>query len=325
MTRDRLTHIDRYLLVTLRTLLAEKSISKTAQILDQSPPAISLALRKLRELLRDPLLVRNGSTMVLTERGEHLLQPVIEALDSIDRIFLKEGSFDPSTAALTLHIASSNSLAAFFLPPLIEQVRREAPLINLVVRTIDPEFDYQKALGDGALDLVIGDWPQPPESLRISPLLENEICCMMRLDHPQADPAGIGLETYLQLNHLSPTSTSATYLGPIGGKLAQLGLKRRIVMAVPEFNLIPFLLLHSDLVFTTARCFCDFWATVVPLAVVPAPDIFEPMRFYLLWHDRAHTSPHGQWLRSLLQAVARDLVLSGPQAGRLTARGYAIR
>lgn len=316
MARENLDRVDRYLLVTLKTLLAERSISRTAEILQQSPPAISLALRKLRELLKDPLLVRSGSKMVLTERGERLLQPVIEALDGMDRVFLEDGPFDPSTAALTLNIASANSLAALFLPPLIERVRREAPNVNLVIRTIDPQLDYEKALGDGTLDLVIGDWPHPPQALRILPLLENEICCMMRADHPEARPEGISLQNYLRLDHLSPTSTSATYLGPIGARLAELGLKRRIAVAVPEFNMVPFLLLRSDLVFTSARCFCEFWAGVAPLAIVPAPDIFQPIRFYLLWHDRAHTSKHGQWLRSILQSLARSFVTSGPETAR---------
>jgi len=170
---------------------------------------------------------------------------------------------------------------------------------------------------------VIGDWPRPPETLRILPLLEDQICCLMRAGHPLAVEERVSLQTYLQASHLSPTPTSATYLGPIGGRLAQLGLKRRVTVAVPEFNLIPILLLRSDLIFTTARCFCDFWAKVLPLAVVPAPDVFEPMRFYLLWHDRAHASAHGQWLRSLLHSLAREL-LAGANVGNFPL-DYRIR
>lgn len=325
MTREKLARVDRHLLVTLKTLLTEKSVSRTALILDQTPPAVSLALRRLRELLNDPLLVRSGSKMVLTERGERLVKPVTEALEGLDRVFLKDGPFDPATAVLTLNIASASSLATLFLSPLIERLRTEAPHVSLVVRTIEPEFDYEKALADGTLDLVIGDWPQPPETLRILPLLEDRICCMMRMQHPLARETGMSLQTYLQLSHLSPTPTSASYLGPIGGRLAQLGLRRRITVAVPEFNQIPFLLLRSDLVFTTARCFCDFWANVLPLAVVPAPDVFEPMRFYLLWHDRAHASAHGQWLRSLMHSLAKDLALTDSEAGNFFSRYYQIR
>lgn len=322
MTREKLERVDRRLLVTLRTLLTEKSISRTAQILGQTPPAVSLALRRLRELLSDPLLVRSGSKMVLTERGESLLKPVAEAIDGLDRVFIKEGPFDPATAVLTMNIASASSLATLFLPPLVERLHQEAPHVSLVVRTIDPEFDYEKALADGTLDLVIGDWPHPPETLRILPLLEDRICCMMRADHPLAGEDQIPLQAYLKSRHLSPTPTSTTYLGPIGGRLAQLGIKRRVSVAVPDFNLIPLLLLRSDLVFTTARCFCEFWAKRLPLAVVPAPDVFEPMRFYLLWHDRAHASPHGQWLRSLLRSLARDLALTDLESASLPNPSY---
>ncbi len=119
MRRDKLARVDRHLLVTLKTLLIEKSISRTALILDQTPPAVSLALRRLRELLNDPLLVRNGSKMVLTERGERLVKPVSDALEGMDKVFFKEGPFDPAKAVLTLNIASASSLATLFLSPLI--------------------------------------------------------------------------------------------------------------------------------------------------------------------------------------------------------------
>lgn len=316
MAGNKAARVDRHLLMTLQTLLTEKSISRTAELLGQSPPAVSLALRRLRELLKDPLLVRSGAKMVLTERGERILQLVIEAVESVNRVFLADGPFDPLTATFTLNVGAANSMAALLVPPLVERLRREAPNVNLVVRAIDPLFDYQKALEDGALDLVIGDWPNSPEALHMSPLLEDELCCILRTGHPEANSAGISLETYLQLNHLSPTPTSPTYLGPIGTRLAELGLKRRIAVTIPEYNMIPLILLRSDLVFTTARCFCESWAKIAPLTVVPAPEIFQTIRFCLLWHNRAHMSTHGQWIRSILQSLADDLINTKPEDAR---------
>ena len=325
MAAERLSRIDRQLLVVLKTVLIEKSTTRTAKILNQSPPAISLALRRLREMLGDPLLVRSGSRMVLTLRGERLIQPVTEALEKIDRIFLAEEAFDPGTARITLQIAAPSSLATFILPPLIERVRAEAPHVSVVVRTIDPDYDYASALETGKVELILGDWPHPPESLRTSALLESEICCLLRADHFAARPEGIDLETYLELDHVSPALISPTYLGPIGATLAKLGLRRRVAMTVPEFNLAPFLLPRSDLVLTTARCFCEFWAAVLPLVVVPAPAIFEPIRFYLLWHERAHNSAHGRWLRTLLQEVARDFVSRSPWTNHMLRADYQFR
>lgn len=325
MTAERFSRIDRQLLLILKILLNERSVTRTAKILDQSPPAISLALRRLREMLGDPLLVRSGSRMVLTLRGERLLQPVTEALDRIDRIFLAEETFDPATAKMMLHLAAPSSLATFILPRLIERVRAEAPHISVVVRTIDPEYDYTEVLEAGKLDLILGDWPHPPDTLRMSPLLENEICCLLRADHFAANPDGIDLEVYLQLNHLSPALVSSTYLGPIGARLAELGLRRRVAMTIPEFNLAPFLLLRSDLVLTTARCFCEFWASVLPLLVVPAPAIFKPMRFYLLWHERSHNSAHVRWLRTLLREIALDLGSGSTSRHRMMGADYQNR
>lgn len=316
MQRLRMSGFDERLLQVLQMLLIERSVSRTAAILGQSVPAISLALRRIRKVVGDPVLVRSGSRLVPTERGLELLDPVSKALESLERIVGEESRFFPASAEREIRIATANCLAAFLLPRLVQRVRAEAPGIRLLVRSIEPEYNYAKALEQGELDVVIGDWPMPPASLRIAPLLEDDIVCMVRADHPMAQRTGLTMDEYLQLDHLSPTSTSTIHLGPIGGRLAQLGLERRIMMYVPEFNLVPYVLLRSDLVFTTGRRFAEHWASFFPIRVLPAPPELTPMSFYLLWHDRSHRAACNIWLRGLLREVAQDFSHPEPPVAR---------
>jgi DNA-binding transcriptional LysR family regulator len=299
------TNMDVRLLRVLHTLLNECSVSRTAELLGQSPPAVSLALRRLRQTIGDPILVRSGARLVPTERGLALRAPVARALESLDQIVNDEASFEPARAEREINVASATSLAAFVLPPFIERVRADAPNVSLVVRTIEPEYDYVRALEEGELDMVIGDWPSPPEHLRRAPLLQDEIACMMRTDHPYAAGDPMSLEDYLKLDHLAPTPSSRTYLGPVGAPLAQLGVKRRIVMTVPEYNLVPYVLLRTDLVFTTARLFAEHWSSFFPIRVVRAPTVLPPLGFYLLCHERSHHAGHSRWARALLREICQ--------------------
>ncbi|MBE2274782.1 MAG: LysR family transcriptional regulator [Rhodobacteraceae bacterium] len=308
MEQDKLANVNRRLLLTLKTLLDEKSITRTARVLGQSPPAISLALRHLRELLGDQLLIRDGARMVLTERAQGLIKPTSEAIASLDQIFAKNAPFDPKCISVTFNIASTTSMTTILLAPFAARMAEEAPNANLLIRSIEPEFDYESALANGDLDLVISDWPYPPPGMRMLPLVEDQLACLMRADHPLAVRDRISLETYLEQNHISPIPTSLHYLGPIGGRLAETGHRRRIAVSVPEFNLIPFILLQTELIFTSARSFCEHWARILPLSIVDAPDIFAPARFYILWHDRSHASPQNRWLRARLHTVAQEAV-----------------
>lgn len=308
--------IDTYLLRVMHTLLIECSVTRAAVKLNQSQPAISAALRRLRGITGDPLLVRGKSGMVPTDYGLWLLEPVRNALHEIDRIRFQQRTFDPATSTRCYHIGSPDYLNALFVPTVVERFRRAAPDATLELHSLGPAFDYELALEGGQLDVVIGNWPEPPEQLHLSNLLTDEIVCLMSDSHPFARRGEITLDQYLKAPHLAPAQYSVGQRGTIDTFLARERLRRNVVVTLPYFNLAPYALVNTDLIFTTTRLFADFYAKQLPLVVLPAPLPFPPMPYYQLWHERAHYSEEVRWLRSLIADATHSLLRTGLAVGQ---------
>lgn len=301
---DSLHSLNLHDLRLLSLLLAERSITRVAEASGQAQPAVSRKLQRLREVLADPLLVRSGARMVLTERAQALREPLREIMAQAARLEAG-GSFDPTRAERAFHIVCSDCLPPDFLPGIVARLAGAGPRIAAHVRPADAAFDLAQALDDGSVDLVINNDPRPREDLRMAVLFSDEIVCLMRRGHPLAQERRIPLARYLRMRHLAPHTGAQPRTGPIDGELAKTGYQRQIVATVPEFNLAPHALLDSDLVFTTARRFAAHYAARLPLVMAPAPAELPPMRFYQLWHERSHASAASRWLRGQVQAQAQ--------------------
>ncbi|CAN5474481.1 LysR substrate-binding domain-containing protein [soil metagenome] len=290
----------------LSMLLERRSITRVAEGTGQPQPAVSRKLQRFRELFADPLIVRSGGRMVATERGLAIALPVREILAQAAALG-RGSSFDPVSTQRTFNIVCADCLPPTFLPAVIARVTGAGPRLALHIRPSDPAFDVTRALDEGDVDLVISNDSKPREDLRTTMLLTDEVVCMMRRDHPLARDRRIPLARYLQMRHLVPAAGSLLRSNPIDGELMKTGYHRNIVATVPEFNLVPYALLDSDLVFTTARRFAEHYGATMPLLVVRAPAEIPPMRFYQLWHERNQTSAANRWLRAQVEAVAASL------------------
>ncbi|MDQ7989842.1 MAG: LysR family transcriptional regulator [Candidatus Dactylopiibacterium sp.] len=297
--------IDVHLLRVLHLLLTECSVSRAARRLNQSQPAVSTALRRLRDLTGDPLLVRSKNGMTPTERGAALLEPVTQALASIESIATGHARFDPATTRRVFNVATPDYLDPALLGRILARFHSLAPQAQVVFHSFSPEQDFTGALAEGRLDVVIGNWPHPPEQLRLSPLFEEEVVCMMREDHPLAGRP-LTAKGYLEAEHLAPTPYSVGQRGVIDLHLARERLKRNVVAWVPYFSLAPYMVLESDMLFTCPRAFAEHFARRLPVALARSPIDYPPMAFYLLWHDRAHYAEECRWFREQIVAVGRQ-------------------
>ena len=304
--RSPVDQLDGYLLRVLCTLLDERSVSRTARKLEQAQPAVSAALKRLREIFGDPLLVREKLDMVPTARALQLGAQARTALDAIDRLVAAPEAFDARVAAHTFRVASPDYLAPSFLAELARRLRSEAPHCRLEVHAMGPDFDAERALADDKLDVIIGNWPAPPERLHLSLLLEDELVCLVRRDHPLAGTL-LTEAAYLAAAHLVPMRYSSVQRGVVETHLASLKLARDARVVLPYFAFAPYVVAQTDLVFTTARHFAQAFVPLLPLAVLEAPPGFPTMRFYQLWHERAHHSTAHRWLRGLIAEVGRAL------------------
>lgn len=299
--------LDIKLMRTLYILLSQCSVSRSAQILGQSQPSVSLALRRLRLIFNDPLLVRSGVRLVPTERGLELHHRVGSILDEIEHMASSARPFDPSLFSKHMRMYAANCLGTFFAPSITRRFLKAAPNAYLDFSPAAAEHDIFGQLEDGTLDLVIGNWPTPRENLRSSPLLETEIVLVVRRDHAIAEAGSVDLDRYLTLAHLSPTPPVNAGLSPIDAILGQLNLRRNIQVTVSEFALVPHMLGQTDLVFASSKPYAEQMVRTMPFVIVKAPPELGTMKFYTLWHERSHASPANRWLRGMLRKVAQEI------------------
>jgi DNA-binding transcriptional LysR family regulator len=306
--------LDIWLLRVLRTLLTERSVTQAALRLNQTQPAISTALRKLREALGDPILVRGKTGMVPTEYGESLLGPTQRALREVDFVATPHGDFDAASTRRTFRIAAPDYLNDFFMPTLIARFREAAPHARLEIDSLNPTLDHAAALDAGELDLVVGNWPKPDARFARSDLFSDTVVCLMRADHPLAREP-LTPDAYFAASHLAPSPYSGARGNAIEIGLARAGVSRRVVTTLPYFGLVPQVLLRSDLIFTTTRRFATHYARVLPLAVRDAPIPFPRIKCYQLWHPQPDRPHDLAWLRSLVDEVSRQLTARGNRQG----------
>ncbi len=297
--------LDVHLLQVLYALLTEKSVSNAARRLNQSQPAVSTSLRRLREITGDQLLVRSRNGMTPTERGQSLLEPVRIALSQIEMIGVQQIHFDPAQSRHVFNLATPDFLSAVTLGELLRRIRREAPNTTVIMHSLGHDFDYTTALETGMLDAVIANWPQPPEHLRLAPLFQDDVVCLMRKTHPLAN-GELNLESYLAAEHLAPTPYTVGQRGIIDLHLARERLKRNIVAYVPYFSMVPYMLLQMDAVFSAPRFFAKHYCSLMPLKMLDIPIDFPRIPFYLLWHERSHHSEECRWFRELIVSVLRQ-------------------
>ena len=298
--------IDLHLIRVLHTVLTERSVSRAALRLGMHQPAVSAALKRLRELAGDPLLVRSGAGMVPTDAGLRMVEPAASILRGAEVLFSDARGFDPQTATQTFRLAASDYLDPQFLPQLVAQLKVQAPLTRIEIHPLSADSHYQAHLAQGEIDVVIGNWMRPTDELHRGELFADDVVCLVGQDHP-AVRRGWSEQDWLDCEHIAPTPTHPGALGVIDEHLGGLGLARNITARCAHFGLIPAMVASSLLVLTTGRHFCARYVGRLPVTVLECPVAFPQLTYYQLWHERSHASASAKWLRSQVRAVAQSL------------------
>ncbi|EKS66595.1 MULTISPECIES: LysR family transcriptional regulator [Caballeronia] len=298
---------DTYLLRVLCTLIGERSVSRTAIRMNQSQPAISSALKRLRAIFNDPLLTREKNAMVPTERAIQLAQSAQAALSALDNLLVSDDHFDPATTEQSFTVGMPDYLAPPFFAHVVREFRHAAPRARLIAVPLSASFNYEQGLSEGSPDIVIGNWPNPPEHLHLSVLLEDDVVCVVARDSVYAQSGKFDAQDYLSASHIVPTPYSRDQRGVVDTGLSTMRVHRDNRVSCPYFNLAPSLIPGTDLILTTGRHFANYHAQHLPLVVLDAPIEFPFMRFYQLWHPSRHRSASHVWLRGMLTAAAQEL------------------
>lgn len=284
--------LDLNLLQTLDVLLTEQNVTRTAERLHLSQPAISVHLAKLRAFFGDPLLLPGPRGMIPTARAYELQEPLRQALDALERTVVPTRPFDPNKAEITWRIAASDYSESTILIPTLSTLRLKAPEIRLAVIQIHPD-SIAKQAEQREIDLAFHISTDAPENLHYRPLFKERYVLVGKTDHPRLKKP-VSIQQFCKLDHVIVSPTGGGFKGVTDDTLEKTGLKRRVVLSVPHFLSMKAVLMKTDLVaMMPARLIEPSDNLQIAESPVEVPD-FE---MGMLWHERSHRDPAHQWLR----------------------------
>jgi len=297
--------LDARLMRILLVLLTERTVSRAAVRLNMSQPATSAALKRLRTLLGDPLLVRSRYGMVPTEFGARLIEPLRNALRVIDFIRIQQPTFDARTSVRTYRIGCPDYLNVLFVPKLVALFRERAPDAQLVFHPLGDGFDDERALADGELDVVIDNRPARSSRFRQDDLFDDRVVCLMRATHPLARRGTMTAADFAEAPQLCPTPSWLEASGAIDRQLERVGLQRRIVVTLPHFELAAHALVRTDMLLTTTYRLARHYAKLLPLAAVALPAEPPDIVYRMTWNESGECAEGVRWLRGLIAEATR--------------------
>jgi Transcriptional regulator len=295
------SRLDLNLLRTLDVLLAELNVTRAAQRLSLSQPAVSAQLKQLREWFGDPLLLPAARGMTPTALALSLQQPLRDVLASLGSLVSSSQSFEPTTSQQTFHIVATDAVHATISAPLAAYLQHQAPGVRLALYTPQAEHLVEQ-LASGERDLALITPQAMPPLLRAQTLYTETFLCVMRRDHPAALNA-LTLSQYCQLEHAMVSPSGGGFQGIVDEALTRLGYQRQVKISLPSFMVVPTLLEQSDYVATVPARLALTWQHT--LAVLPPPCELSSFEIQLGWHPRQHADPAQRWLRDQIKRIAQ--------------------
>jgi DNA-binding transcriptional LysR family regulator len=303
LNKTNLARIDLNLLVLFEAVLEELHVGRAAARMHISPSAVSHGLGRLRRLLNDPLFLRQPKGVVATERARQLAAPVADILERTRQVMENAGKFDPAKSARRFMIGAPDAASAVLLPPLLADMRRDAPGIDLGVRNLVGRFDSAlDELDQRVIDVALLPLADVPARFVTRTLYDEDFVIVRRVGHPIGKR--LTLARYCAALHLV-VSVSGDPHGMVDEFLAERGMKRRVVLTVSNFSQALAIVAESDLVAAMPRRFVARHAKrfEVVSSEPPAPFTSSPIRAIV---PRVATTDGGlSWLLGMLESAAR--------------------
>jgi DNA-binding transcriptional LysR family regulator len=309
-----LHEIDLNLLVVFNQLLVERRVSKVADNLGVSQPAVSNSLAKLRKLFGDELFLRTPKGMEPTPFADQLAESVSYALVMIHSGVNQRTSFDPATERRSFTVGMTDIGEIVFLPELIARVKRDAPGIALsTVR--NTAINLRDELESGKVDLAVGLLPQLKAGFFQRRLFKQRYVCLMRRGH-RLDKKRITLAEYAGAEHLVVVSAGTGH-GKVDDLLQRSGIERSVQLTVPHYVSVGHILQGSDLVTTVPEKLADRLLEPFGLTKVAHPAKLPDVAINAFWHAKYHRSPANRWLRGVVfELFAEEADAAGKGSGR---------
>lgn len=311
-----LQQIDLNLLVHLDVLLKEKNVTRAAEQLGVTQPAMSNILRRLRKLFGDPLLVRSSEGMTPTERATELQPHIREILDDIGQILEPRSEFRPYSTSRVFRIMASDYAEATLVPRLVKALRSEAP--NVILDFLTPSDVSYRDMEQGRVDLAINRFNEIPQSFHQVLIWRDTFSCLLSADSPYLHK--FNLKSYLDAQHIWVSKTGmgvgfgvnpdkSDGLGSIDQALERLGKKRQISVFTRHYQMPALLMANKDLIATLPTRVARLQAENNASILIKEPPFFIPeFELTMAWSPLLQHHPAHRWLRQLIIHVARQIL-----------------
>jgi DNA-binding transcriptional LysR family regulator len=294
-----LAGIDLNLFVVFEAIYTERNLTRTAEILNVTQPAVSNALARLRAVFADPLFERRGGAMAPTPVAQSLIGPVRQALARLRSGLDQRTAFDPANSDRIFHVAMRDTAAATILPVLAGHLEAAAPQVHIQCHFVD-RAEIPSELAAGTLDLAV-DIPQLARSdLASAPLFGDRYVCIMRRGHP-ASRKPLTLERFTALRQIA-ISGRRRGRTLVEAALARAGHGANMVLRLPTFQMAMDVVQASDLIATAPFLLARALDVTVKELPFEAPTVTSQ----LFWHRNADSDPGNRWLRQELLSVSAE-------------------
>jgi DNA-binding transcriptional LysR family regulator len=306
-----ISRVDLNLLVYLDVLLRECNVTRAAEELGISQPAMSNSLRRLRDLFNDPILVRTSDGMTPTDRALELQPMVRKVLSAAEQAILPKTEFEPFESARIFRIMASDYTESTLLPVLLSELRKQAPNIRLDIMTpSDVSFhDVER----GKVDLVINRFDSLPQSFHQVHLWDDSFSCVMSVNNPVKE--NWNLDSYLSSKHVWVSKTGmgvgvgmtpddVQRLGWVDEALSKLDVKRDISLFTRHYQAALLLGEQDDLIVTIPSMSARSIENNPKVVILDPPFAIERMRLKMVWSPLLQHDPGHKWLRKLIKSVS---------------------
>ncbi|VTU22943.1 Nodulation protein D 2 [Variovorax sp. PBS-H4] len=292
--------LDLNLLRVFESIYRMRNLSEVARHVHLTQPAVSHALRRLRDSLGDPLFVRSVNGLQPTPRSEQLIEPVRQALRLIEDSVSSSGVFEPAKCTREFQLLLSDVGELVFLPRLLRHLRQHTPAASAVVVQAS-RVQYEAMLRERVADIAIGHLPNMPATLKQRSLFRDDYV-VLRTRPARKRRRALTLEEYVRSVHIE-VDPPGSLQRPVQMVMESLGLQHRVVLRVPHFFAVPSILLQTDLLVTVPRSVARNIRNADDLEICDVPFAMPPLDIRMYWHLRQDADPAHRWLRNAMVAL----------------------
>lgn len=298
-----LSDVDLNQLVLFQQLMVERRVSRVAENMGLTQPAVSNTLAKLRRQFGDELFVRTPAGMMPTPFAEQLAEPIGYALGMIHSSLNQHRAFDPGTVKRAITVGMTDIGEIVFLPALVDRLRREAPGISLnTVR--NSATNLRDDMEAGKVDLAIGPMSQLKAGFFQRRLFRQRYVCLFRQGHP-LERKRLSLADFKVAEHLTVVSAGTGH-GKVDELIRRAGIERTVRLTIPHFVSVGQILQRTDLVATVTERLAESLSEPFGLTYRPHPVELPEIAINVFWHAKVHRSPAHQWLRTVVFELFGD-------------------